>query len=225
MAKKKLIPFSWMPGSWGLKGQHFEEAEAAYNLEGEALDRRIAEIRNRDNPDALTRAILDIDIRYGRIDAHEADLRRLALDGRGDDARARLQIDLRHARIDNYEHDRRLAELDNEDGPLRLLALLEVERAYEKVAPKEYEKQAATIRKEPWIGIVDDGFNPEQGLNGVYFEFDWNEYWVDYLRYNGYSGLSEEEIVERWFQDVCRSTAEEDGGEEMDPLSFGGLEL
>jgi hypothetical protein len=40
MTSKKLIPFSWLPGSWGLKGEAFDRAKIEYELEG--LERKVA---------------------------------------------------------------------------------------------------------------------------------------------------------------------------------------
>ena len=40
MAKKKLIPFSFMPASWGLKGEAYERAKIEYEKEG--LEKKVA---------------------------------------------------------------------------------------------------------------------------------------------------------------------------------------
>jgi hypothetical protein len=64
-------------------------------------------------------------------------------------------------------------------------------------------KQAATENGEPWVNInsvkVDDE-NPGQGA----FELDWNEFFVAKLVRSGYAGKADEQIVDQWFQDVCR---------------------
>lgn len=51
MAKKKrLLPFGWLPGHWGLSGSMRELAKAEYELEGEELDRRKLEINLNELP-------------------------------------------------------------------------------------------------------------------------------------------------------------------------------
>jgi len=75
-----------------------------------------------------------------------------------------------------------------------------------KKNPKEY----ATKNKEPWVAVLDTHVNKENVRNG-FFELDWNEYFVLQLRSAGYSGNTDEEIVDLWFQELCRNVgAEED---------------
>jgi hypothetical protein len=70
-------------------------------------------------------------------------------------------------------------------------------------------KTAATLKKEPWVSVLDTHVNPENPRNG-FFELDWNEYFVLMLTKNGYRGTTEEEIVDQWFQDLCREIGAED---------------
>lgn len=74
-----------------------------------------------------------------------------------------------------------------------------------ELTPKEY----ATTNNQPWVAVLDTHVNPENPRNG-FFELDWNEHFIAMLRSNGYTGGSDEEIVDGWFQDLCR----EIGGEE-----------
>jgi hypothetical protein len=71
------------------------------------------------------------------------------------------------------------------------------------------EKEAASARGEPYVRVVDvnmDENNPGQG----YFELDWNEEFVKKLVASGYSGGTQEEIVDAWFTALCRGVAEQD---------------
>ena len=42
-----------------------------------------------------------------------------------------------------------------------------------------------------------------------YFELAYTEHFVTFLRNNNYKGTADEEVVERWLNDVCRSVAAE----------------
>jgi hypothetical protein len=75
--------------------------------------------------------------------------------------------------------------------------------------PDESNENIHTIEdkyksNEPWIDVVrinmEDKNNPSTG----YFELDWNTAFVNQLKEAGYSGRTEEEIVEQWFNDLCR---------------------
>jgi uncharacterized membrane protein YdbT with pleckstrin-like domain len=75
-----------------------------------------------------------------------------------------------------------------------------------KLSPKE----VATQKKEPWVGVLDTHVNKENVRNG-FFELDWNEYFVVQLKSAGYVGESDEEIVDKWFQELCRNVGAEAG--------------
>ena len=80
--------------------------------------------------------------------------------------------------------------------------------AEEKIAKADEktmsEKERATRKKEPWVGVIETHVNKENVRNG-FFELDWNTYFIEQLRQQGYGfeGDSEEDIVDRWFRELC----------------------
>jgi len=74
-----------------------------------------------------------------------------------------------------------------------------------KASPKEL----ATENKEPWIAVLETHVNSDNPRNG-FFELDWNEFFITYLRENGYTGGSDEEVVDGWFQDLCKEIGSEE---------------
>lgn len=66
------------------------------------------------------------------------------------------------------------------------------------------EKDRATRKKEPWVGVLQTHVNKENIRNG-FFELDWNEFFVVQLKRDGYGvdGDAEEDIVDRWFRELC----------------------
>ena len=85
----------------------------------------------------------------------------------------------------------------------------EASREAERLA-KLSPKERATENKEPYVEVLDTHVNKENVRNG-FFELDWNEYFVLQLREAGYTGDSEEAIVDKWFQDLCRNIGAEEG--------------
>lgn len=75
-----------------------------------------------------------------------------------------------------------------------------------KLTPKEL----ATENKEPWVAVLTTQVNKENIRNG-FFELDWNEYFIRELRLNGYQGETDEEIVDKWFTELCRNVGQEQG--------------
>jgi len=71
---------------------------------------------------------------------------------------------------------------------------------------KASEKELATERGEPYIAVIALDVNPDNLHEGA-FELDWNEKFVSNLVRAGYMMKKEDtdaEIVDRWFQNVCR---------------------
>ena len=80
-------------------------------------------------------------------------------------------------------------------------------------------KELANERKQPYIMVSDVKVNSDNVRNG-FFELDWNDYFVLELREQGYTGESQEEIVDKWFQDLCRGVGA-DQGVDMDRRGSG----
>jgi hypothetical protein len=90
----------------------------------------------------------------------------------------------------------------------------------EKSQDPKVAKELATAKKEPYIVVLQTHVNPENVRNG-FFELDWNEYFVLQLTKAGYQGVNEEEIVNQWFQDLCKGIAdEEDISMEQRPMGY-----
>lgn len=87
------------------------------------------------------------------------------------------------------------------------------------------EKEIATKRKEPWVDVVGFKVNKQNIRNGFY-ELDWNEYFILELKREeyGFDGDPDEEIVARWFRDVCINAAAAEGIN-MDGRSTGYLNV
>ena len=67
-------------------------------------------------------------------------------------------------------------------------------------------KELATKKGEPWVQVIDTQINPESPSEG-YFELDWNEPFIKMLAENGYNGKVEADIIDLWFNDLCRTIA------------------
>ncbi len=81
-----------------------------------------------------------------------------------------------------------------------------VEAPKETRVPKKTEKEIATEKGEPWVGILSMDIDPENMHQGA-FELDWNDKFVANLVRAGYQGKPDDtdaEIVDRWFQNICR---------------------
>ena len=78
-----------------------------------------------------------------------------------------------------------------------------------KKTVKKSDKKT-TKSEEPMVKVLQVNVNPDNPKNG-FFELDWNDEFVNMLKQNGYTGESEEEIVDRWFQSLCKTIGAEQG--------------
>lgn len=72
--------------------------------------------------------------------------------------------------------------------------------------PEKTEKQIANEKGEPYVAVLSMDVDPNNLHQGA-FELDWNEIFVARLVKAGYMMKptdSDGEIVDRWFQNVCR---------------------
>ena len=72
------------------------------------------------------------------------------------------------------------------------------------------EKDLATKNGEPWVAVLDTQVNADNIRNG-FFELDWNNEFIEKLLDAGYSGESNEEIVDAWFRTIVTQMLSEEG--------------
>jgi hypothetical protein len=116
-------------------------------------------------------------------------------------ARARAEAEYYY---EGVELEKQLAFIDCDTDHDKSIAELDVELKEGVIDEQQYDKKVATIRKEPWVEVKKLEVNPEDAKAG-YMELDWNDEFVAMLQENGYTGESDESVVNKWFNDVCRT--------------------
>ena len=88
----------------------------------------------------------------------------------------------------------------------------EIEKTQEDIRREalEAEKEAATKAGKPWVAVLDTQINPDNIRNG-FFELDWNNEFIEQLIDAGYSGETNEQIVDQWFKTIVSQMLEEEG--------------
>jgi hypothetical protein len=69
-------------------------------------------------------------------------------------------------------------------------------------------KQTADAKGEPWVSVVQVELDPDNIGNGA-FELDWNDKFITNLVRAGYKGKTDSDMVDLWFQDVCKNVVAE----------------
>ena len=128
--------------------------------------------------------------------------------------------------IDKIEQDLQKAQEALEEARAKQI---EAEKAANLALEQEElsklsSKERASRRKEPWVGVLNTHVNQENVRNG-FFELDWNEHFVLKLKQEGYGtdGDKEEEIVDRWFRELCANVVVD--GDYGGPVQTGSLDI
>jgi len=84
-------------------------------------------------------------------------------------------------------------------------------------------KDRANRKNEPWVSVLNTHINQDNVRNG-FFELDWNDHFVLKLKQEGYGydGDKDEEIVDRWFRELCANVVVDEG---LPQVSTGVIDI
>ena len=166
-------------------------------------------------PEGDTRELarLIVEFEHQRINERDFEMASNAINYKNSDRDrviGELGIKLRHGEIDRYTHDIEVAKATHAEDSVDLkVALHGIDLAAGKITQHQHDKEVATLQGKPYIGVIDSEYDPELGVNGLYFELDWNDKFIDTLTASGYTGFTDRMIVDRWFEDICRSIGDD----------------
>lgn len=209
--KKPFIPFGWLPGHWGLKGQTRELAEIDYVYAHDEYQRKCKnlelKLRYAETPEEQTAyrsGLNHLDFVHEKITEQQYRQTIVDLMPAGPDKdRALLVLQERYDQITTEEYEYKIVDLDYHSITDRKLAVLELDHKYRKVSDNQYHKEKATLTGESWVSVLSIEANDQAGS----FELDWNDHFINELKQAGFTGDSDEDIVNRWFSKICRDIA------------------
>lgn len=156
---KKLIPFSWLPGHWGLAGKTRAAAQAEYELEGYERDEKLLSIRRDEmSEEDYNQRLLDLMLKYDKITRSEYN-RELANMISDEKLRALslLGLDLRDGKIGDTEYSKQCATLKGE--PWVTVLNMDFDKGNSLEGSFELDWNDAFVAKlkaEGYKGISDD---------------------------------------------------------------------
>ena len=119
-----------------------------------------------------------------------------------------ILIKREYSRIDQYTADVLLSELEhvgNENAAG--LTKLDIDLKYERISQQDFDRKRADLLGEPYMAMPKISWDPVDPSK-TYFELDYNQPFVEYLRENGYVGI-DEDVINKWLNDVCTSILSE----------------
>jgi hypothetical protein len=148
--------------------------------------------------------------RFGKINAEELDYELLEHAHANKESEAflkdKLALDIKHKKITEFDRDQTLLDLRFEDHDSKdyLLAALDLQLKHGKITEQQWEKQTATLNKEPWFDYKGGDVQGRKDGQQLAIELDWNEYFPRFLEEQGWSGPTDDAIVDAWFTEAIR---------------------
>lgn len=172
--------------------------------------------------------------RYGRLSAEDLEYKlfELSYEVKGTETylKEKLKLDVRYGKKTQEEADHELLDMkyQGEKSVAYYTEQLELEYKHGNITRLQYEKEVATLNKEPWFDYVAaDKKISGAGVQAA-VEIDWNEFFVDYLEEQGWTGNTPDEIIDNWFSsmmrqqfDIYQSDMVDDGSD--DPMPMAGM--
>ena len=151
---------------------------------------------------------------YEISDELERALAHLKIDYDGEDLEHRiLDTKLRYEAITQQEYDDAKIDLV-EDEHERALLTLKVLRERGEITEREYQRELHTRIDEPWF-VFDVNYVSGE----LMMDADWNPQFVDMLKEIGYKGVDEDEIIQKYIQDMGHKLTDSDYTAE--PIELG----
>lgn len=173
--KKKLIPFKYLPASWGLKGKSYTRAKLEYELSGIELAIKLAELDF--NGKTLSQKLLEIDKEFNVIDEEtfERDYRKLEATTDLDKQLIDLEVDLKFKKIIDKEYAKKRSTLMNEPW-VDILGLDMKKGAFDldwndqfvdELRQKGYQGMNSVAIVQNWFDTLCSQIAIESGILGV----------------------------------------------------------
>lgn len=157
--KKKLIPFKLFPAAWGLAGKSFERAKAEYELDGDDLIIKLAEIEYGIESKEVFKAKLLIDLNAKKISQYEYELATVRSEQLPEAIIAEkiLEIEHNHNKISDKEWEKRKHTLEGKPW-VDIITGLDPENAA-KLGEVELDWNdlfIVELKKQGYNGTVDE---------------------------------------------------------------------
>lgn len=148
--------------------------------------------------------------RFGRITAEELEYKLFELSYVVKDTESykkeKLKLDVRFGHKTEEQADHELLDMQFEDKSSidYKIAQLALEFKHGNIAENQHDKEVATLLREPWFNVIgaDHSVNGENTQMAI--ELDWNEFFIQFLESKGWSGVTPDEIVDKWFEEAMR---------------------
>lgn len=172
--------------------------------------------------------------RFGRLSAEDLEYKLFELSYEVKDTEAyqreKLKLDVRFGKKteEEAEHEFLDMKFDDKTSIDYKVAQLGLELKFGNINQNQHDKEVATLLREPWFNLIGADHTIKGENTQMAFELDWNEFFIQFLESKGWTGVSPDEIVDKWFEEAMRQMLQieeadviDDGS--ADPMPMAGV--
>lgn len=190
------------------------------------FDYKMLECNYPKDSDAYKLARLDLDLKYNLLSPEDAEYKKLGILHNSDTVDYKLKklvLDRNYDKIDECTYEIEKAKLTILDEKKLKSEINEIQFKFHKIDENDYNKEKATIEREPFIGMKSFKLEPtvKDGVKGyeLVVEVDNNQEFLDWLRTVGYNQASDDINVKNFLsenlQEIVGEFVDLDEVEEM----------
>jgi hypothetical protein len=180
------------------------------------------------------RAIAKYLHKFGKLSLEELEYKlfELSYDNKETESykRDKLKLDVRfgHKTEEQAEHELLDMKFDDKSSIDYKIAQLGLELKFGNITENEHDKEVATLLREPWFNVIGADHTIRGENTQMAIELDWNEYFIQFLESKGWSGVTPDEIVDKWFEEAMRQMLNIDNPLDIDdgssdPMPMAGV--
>lgn len=121
-----------------------------------------------------------------------------------------LELEKKYNAITEYDYDVKTTKILMKSDDIKdlNLELLEIDYKHKKIDELEYLKRKNDLLNNPWA-VFKMNYDEKSDSSNMGIEVVYNKCFIDKLQNMGYTGLSEDDIIESWLSQVFNDTMKE----------------
>jgi hypothetical protein len=172
--------------------------------------------------------------KFGKISTEELEYKlfELSYDVKDTESyrRDKLKLDVRfgHKTEEEAEHELLDMSFNDKTSIDYKIAQLGLELKFGNITENQHDKEVATLLREPWFNVIGAEHMIRGENTQMAIELDWNEYFIQFLESKGWTGVTPDEIVDKWFEEAMRQMLNIDNPLDIDdgssdPMPMAGV--
>ena len=139
---------------------------------------------------------------------------------------AKINLDKKYNHITVKDYDYQVNDIINQPSTYEWQKnKIDLDLQYGSINQQQYDKSLCTIKGEPYFEVINGRFDtPDEdsiGTGGFSFELDYNDIFVQKLKDEGWTGHSDQQIVDEYFKEICKQVGYEEEIFSQENISFG----